>query len=631
MLRITFLAPAVAGALLTLQNPDATFDGSSPVLRIDGTTINADEYVHWLVETGASRFGQDFAERWAIRRAVAESGIELPQADVEALVSEQIDRRIEHAFRGEKAGWLNELKRAGRSEPGYRVQQVMYLTPEQECKALVAADRVVPEAKIVRDWELDYGPAGRDMSFTAIKFQVEVLTPPPGSSPEQLERNRKEAFAEKEALALQVRERALAGEDMAALARQFSEDTQSRQDDGRLLHFRRAGWPHDAVDALLELELGEISEPIYAKGGWWLMRLDEAHETPLEEARDWVVAKLIAKGPEQDEVGNKWNELTEDVYFELRPALFGEGPVDPEGGEPVGMVVDGEEIPVRVVADWLMKVRGEWQARYFAERWLVERRAREMGVVVTPEQAEERAQRRLEWSLANNPTFHGSREIWLAHLSATGRRYEDFMREMRYHETLSAMVEELILLEREVTDEMVQEEFERQFGPDGRWIEARMIQVDVELPNLRADVSREEMDGLMAAALVRAREKAEDVVRRIEEGEDFASIARKESDEPISAAAGGRLEGRFRPDAWSQDVAKAVLGLAVGEVSAPILDGTKLRIFEVTGVRTVTLEEARAELEAELQERRPTEGDLAAYRNVILRDVEIEVLPGMYE
>jgi hypothetical protein len=631
MLRNLLLAPAAAGALLSpFQDPGDAFDGSAPVLRVDGVEISADEYARWLIETGASRFGRDFASRWVVLREAENRGVDVPTEDIVGHVDYQIQRRITHAFRGEKDGWLDELSRTGRTEGGYRKQQLVEQRPELVCEAMVEVDRVVPEDKIVRDWELVYGPRGVDVALLMMKFQVEVLTPPTGSPPGELERNREQAFGEKKAIAVEVRERILAGEDFGTLAARFSDDQATREGRGRPdKPLRRGGWSHQFIDAMIALQPGEVPDPIYDRGGWWLVKCERSTKTELEDVRHEVEAALIAKGPEQDETGNLWNALTEDVEYELTPALFGEG-TDPERAS-IGMIVDGEDVPRATIATWLLHVRGEWQARHFAEHWLVQRKANQMGVVITDEQVDQRSEEFLQWMLNANPTYKGSREAWKTHLSMAGRSVESFMRELNFRMRIDLIAQELILLERVITDEMVREEYERQFGAHGRWIEARMIQLNLPTPNLEKGMSREQVDAAIAEVVDATRQRAAKLVGRLRGGEDFATLARQNSDEPLSREAGGQLEGRFRPEAWSEEIAAGVLDLEVGEVSGPLFDRRACYIFDVTAARPVPYEAAAADLRAELQDRKPASGDLAAYRNVLVNAVEYDLLPGMWK
>ena len=624
------LAPSLPGAGPLPQDPDARLDGSKPVLSIGGAEISADEYTRWLIDTGGSRFARDFAERWAVLREAEAQGVPATEEQVRAKLEKQIRRRIEGAFRGEKEGWVAELERLGRSEPGYMRQSMTDQEPELAAWNLAKKDRVVPEAKIEREWELLYGPYGRDLELLMMNFLVEVET---GEGAEAQAFNREQAMAAQRNVAETVRERLVAGEDFGELAALFCSDRELREARGvRKKAFRRGGWSHQFIDRLTQLELGELSEPLFDRGSWWLVKLVGSVDTQLEDVREELVQRLIEKGPEPDEVGRAWNAVAEDVYYELSPELY-EGPSDLEGREAIAIVVDGEPIPRRVYAAWFLWIRGEYQARLFAEDWLVAKRAREAGITVREEDALARAESFVDYMIANDPALRGSRETWIANLSLRGQTVEAFMRERVFRARLDLMAQELILREREVTEEMVRDSYERQFGTDGRWLEVRMIQVRATPPtDLPPNADQEQVSAALAAAVEAARLETAAYVKRLREGEDFATLAREHSDEPTTAAAGGRIEDRFRPDTWPAEVAAAVRTLELGEISGPIYDGRgSYFIFEILADREVTYEEAREDLFAELRDRQPTPGDIAGYRNVLSKDAAIEVLPGMYD
>jgi parvulin-like peptidyl-prolyl isomerase len=627
------LAPLLTSSPLpsapSVQDPDANLDGSKAVLSIDGEPVSADTYTRWLIDTGGSRFARDFAERWVVLREAERRGVAPEEEQVAERLQRQIDRRIEGAFRGEKEGWLAELERLERSEGGFIRQLMTELEPEVAAWNLAAQDRVPPEDKDARDWELIYGPYGKDLDLLMMNFQVEVET---GEGAEAQARNREAAMQAQKNVALAIRQRLLDGEDFGELAAQFCSDRALRESRGVPdKDFRRGGWPHAFIDRLCELEVGELSEPLYARGGWWLVRLEDVTETELEDVAAEISAMLIEKGPEQDEVGRMWDAVSEDVYFELDPQLFA-GPQDLEGGEALAMHVEGEPIPRRVYAAWMLWLRGEYQARHFAEDWLVARRAPEAGIVVSDEDARTRAEGRVDFMLKTDPRFRGNRDNWVASLSMRGQTLEDYMREQIFRARMDLMARGLILHEREVTEEMVRDEYDRQFGQDGRWLEVRVLQVRAEPPALEPGAPPEVVEPAMAAAVEAARVEAAGYVKRLRDGEDFASISRQHSDYPQEAAEGGRIPGRFRPDSWPTEIAAGVRTLEVGDVSGPLYDGRgSYFVFELLVDREVTYEQARDDLYAEIRDREPDQGDIAGYRNVLSKNADIQRLPGMWD
>ncbi|MDH3830116.1 MAG: SurA N-terminal domain-containing protein [Gammaproteobacteria bacterium] len=99
-----------------------------------------------------------------------------------------------------------------------------------------------------------------------------------------------------------------------------------------------------------------------------------------------------------------------------------------------------------------------------------------------------------------------------------------------------------------------------------------------------------------------AMEKANDIVARLDNGEDFAVLAKELSDDPGSAANGGDL-GTFGRGLMTPEFEKAAFELQSGEVSKPVKSPFGLHIIEVIEItpEVVTpLDEVREELADQL-------------------------------
>lgn len=103
-----------------------------------------------------------------------------------------------------------------------------------------------------------------------------------------------------------------------------------------------------------------------------------------------------------------------------------------------------------------------------------------------------------------------------------------------------------------------------------------------------------------------AKARADKVKARLNKGESFAALAKSESDDP-SGETGGDI-GRFNPTVFGSDAAaveKALEGLSVGNVTAPIKTSFGYQIFAVTednGTKVPSLESMRDELTAKAKE-----------------------------
>ncbi|WP_201548259.1 SurA N-terminal domain-containing protein [Psychrobacter fjordensis] len=103
-----------------------------------------------------------------------------------------------------------------------------------------------------------------------------------------------------------------------------------------------------------------------------------------------------------------------------------------------------------------------------------------------------------------------------------------------------------------------------------------------------------------------AKARADTVKARLDKGASFVALAKSESDDP-SGETGGSI-GRFNPSVFGNDataVEKALEGLSVGDITAPIKTSFGYQIFTVTednGSKVPTLESMRDDLTAKATE-----------------------------
>ena len=621
--------------LLWLQAAVAASSTPAPFLRIDGESIPGDVFVHWLLVTQGEHQARDFAVKyWVIDREAKRLSLEPPPEEIERAVDAQIRQRVAGAFLGSPDEWRAELARTGRTEPGVRRQRLVELRPELEARAIAAVDRVVPEYVIEREWELLYGRKGRCYDLRMLRIQV-VVPSTPDMTREEWEAGRKKAMDEMREKARGVRERALRGEDFGLLASRYSDDPDTRDHRGVPTGgFRHFGWPHVFLDALEALKPGEILEPTYARGGWWIVELKSVSVTPLESVRRAIEADLLARGPEPYEVGMVMDRLADGLSWKVLPAMNaepGDAPRDDNGLgalEPV-MRIDGEPVPRGVYARWLTDTIGETVVDPFAEEWLLRKKAHAAGIVVDEAEVARRVRGYVQDRIDSG--YHGSREAWVAYLELGGEKEDAFVREVEWRTRLDLLTEPLYLRERKIRPEDVRSRYLGEFGPDGRRVEARMILVGIHPPAPAPDSTREELDRAMGQAASAARKRADLLVARARAGEDFAALAREASDDPKTRERGGALSGRFRPDEWPAPVASAVLALKPGEICDPVLYGHDWVVFQMVSERRSKFEDVEKEIEEELRIERPLPGDLAAYRNALRKEARVEILPDFHK
>lgn len=110
-------------------------------------------------------------------------------------------------------------------------------------------------------------------------------------------------------------------------------------------------------------------------------------------------------------------------------------------------------------------------------------------------------------------------------------------------------------------------------------------------------------EGADEAAVAPAKKKAEDLVKRLRAGEDFAKLAKEYSDDPGSAAEGGDL-GLFGKGMMVPEFEAATFALKKDEISDPVRSPFGFHIIQVTEIqpaKTPELAEVREQLAEEVK------------------------------
>jgi parvulin-like peptidyl-prolyl isomerase len=381
------------------------------------------------------------------------------------------------------------------------------------------------------------------------------------------------------------------------------------------------------LDALEGLAVGELSQPLYARGGWWLVLVRGRVETPLAQVQDGLAADLLARGPEDDEVELVRQRVASGVRIEILPGL--EQPArdsELDGALVPALSIDGESVSRATYARWLVHRQGEALAQHFAEEWLVRRKAAAAGISVSEDEVQQRA---LEFVRSIIDTDYGQdRERWLEAIGKDGRTEQDFLKDIAWRLRTNLLVEKLILRERKPSESDLRARYVAGYGSEGVRREVSLIAISSRPEDVDRQVGAEEHQRLAAQALERARVKAQDLVRRARGGEDFAALARQESDDMSTRARGGRIEGRWRSDLLSPSFDPIVRALGVGALSDPAPWGPTWYVFRLDAVRAVSFDEVRGELERELLAERPSLIQVLSYRNALAKQSRIELLPG---
>jgi parvulin-like peptidyl-prolyl isomerase len=114
-------------------------------------------------------------------------------------------------------------------------------------------------------------------------------------------------------------------------------------------------------------------------------------------------------------------------------------------------------------------------------------------------------------------------------------------------------------------------------------------------------------DGKTPRTEAEAKEKAEDLVKQLRAGGDFAKLALENSDDKTSAAKGGEYATIRRSSPSPEPIKQIVLGLKVGDVSDPLRQPVGFYIFKTTAKDTQPFAEAAPAIAAKLKQEKFSE------------------------
>lgn len=116
-----------------------------------------------------------------------------------------------------------------------------------------------------------------------------------------------------------LRARIVAGEDFGALAREFSDDSLSRNDGGDMGWFQINAWGSAVGNQLAQLQDGELSQPFQSEVGWHLIRRVATRvQDVTEQNRRNQAREIIAQRKAEEEYERFLRQLRSEAYVESR-------------------------------------------------------------------------------------------------------------------------------------------------------------------------------------------------------------------------------------------------------------------------------------------------------------------------
>lgn len=255
-------------------------------------------------------------------------------------------------------------------------------------------------------------------------------------------------------------------------------------------------------------------------------------------------------------------------------------PVGDTDDPTAALVIDGAKIDRATYGEALIEEYGPAFLEPFVTSWLVERRAKELKLDVTPKEVDDAVEKQVKDTLEKR--FRGREDAMKASLAQAGLTLEgwrDGLRKRVRRELLAAAV---VRADRDLSEPALRREFETRYGPNGERREGRVILLSTQIWNSSL-YTQEDYNKEKAALEKDAEERAKKAAADSHAGADFAAIARERSDDP-TAEKGGDF-GRFWKNRFGAEADKALEALKIGEVAGPIATPRGFIVAKATGTQ----------------------------------------------
>ncbi len=222
----------------------------------------------------------------------------------------------------------------------YENNQQQFSRPEQVAIDYVVFDRqdLAEEISVSEERLREEYEGQREEADTSVERRAAHILLETGG-----DRSEEEALE----LAAELRQRIQEGESFAELAAEYSDDAASASNGGDIGFSSGEAFPQPIEDALVDMEEGELSEPIVSEFGVHLVRLTEVDRQEFEsfeEARDRIEQELTGSQVEEryfqelETLGNlafetsNLQQIAEELDLEIQQSEFfgrsgGNGPI----------------------------------------------------------------------------------------------------------------------------------------------------------------------------------------------------------------------------------------------------------------------------------------------------------------
>ncbi|WP_379133563.1 peptidylprolyl isomerase [Paenibacillus sp. sgz500958] len=277
---IASIVLAAALIVVLIKPPFQNSDGGTAVATVNGTSITKDQLYDKLVEAGGKTTLQSMITTELVDQEAKKANIaEITDADIDKEIEE-----LKTQFGGEE-GLNSALQQSNMTIDDLRKQMPIQV---QLRKILE------PQVKVTDEDIKTYYDANKASYDTEEQVRASHILVETKEQADAIEKQLKE------------------GADFAALAKEKSGDTGSKDKGGDLDFFKRGDMVAEFSDAAFKLKVGETSEPVKTEYGYHIIKVTDhkdAHTSTLEEKKEEIRKLLVTQ--KVSEMSETWmNDTT---------------------------------------------------------------------------------------------------------------------------------------------------------------------------------------------------------------------------------------------------------------------------------------------------------------------------------
>jgi peptidyl-prolyl cis-trans isomerase C len=336
------------------------------------------------------------------------------------------------------------------------------------------------------------------------------------------------------------------GADFETLAKEKSIDPSVQQNGGDLGFFRWGRMVPEFQEVAFKMKEGEISRPVETKYGWHIIMLVERRDVeqpPFEEAKGLIEGQLSRKKKEE-RVVEYYANLKKKVGFKIDEDALSmlmtkkvEVPPDTLGLNKTGDEIDMDQLTQEEKEMTLFTYSGgDVKAETFAQQF------NELPQPYRPRLSDREELEKLAFqTLVRDLLMEVAEEKNLEE----SQEFKEQWTDIKEQEMAKRMRNEVILKGVGISDDEIKSYYDRH-------IDRFTIQPQVELREV----------------LVKSKEEADDILRQLRRGADFAELAKEKTIREFARNSGGDL-GAFSRTRYPE-LFDAAMELKTGELGGPI-------------------------------------------------------------